>query len=118
MWGRSVALRGQLGPVYVCEDSLTGAQVKQLHSLGSNKIIAADLATDLSPELAEVVTKTVFLFTPRVCSNFIVTNVASGQTSSYDGHTLAQPHVTQQAKDVINSLGRKQVFFSRQSTLA
>ena len=61
--------------------------------------------------MAEVVTKTVFLFTPRVCSNFIVTNVASGQTSSYDGHTLAQPHVTQQAKDVINSLGAVQVFF-------
>ena len=46
--------------------SLIGAQVKQLHSLGSNKIIAADLVTDLSPELAEVVTKTVFLFTPPI----------------------------------------------------
>ena len=58
--------------------------------------------------MAEVVTKTMFLFTPRVCSNYIC-------TSSYDGHTLAlaqpQPHVTQLAKDVINSLGAVQVFF-------
>ena len=107
MWGRSTVLSGQLGPVYVLEDSLTQAQVKQLHNLGSNTITAT--MTELSTELTEVSGKTVFLFSPRVWSNFICTNVSSAQVSTFDGHTLAKPHKTQEAKDVINSLGGIQV---------
>ena len=37
MWGKSGALLGQLGPMYVFDDLLSPANVKQLHALGSNR---------------------------------------------------------------------------------
>ena len=111
MWGRSEPLRGQLGPIYVFEDFLTVSQVKFLHNLGSNKTLTSEQSTESPSEAGELVSRLIFNFSSRVCSNFVCTNLSPGHPSSYDGHTLASPHTTTDAKDIINCLGGIQVIF-------
>ena len=109
MWGRSEPLRGQLGPSYVFEDFLTGSQVKFLHNLGSNKTLTSEPSSESPSEAGELVSKLIFNFSSRVCSNFVCTNLSPSHPSSYDGHSLATPHTTKDAKDIINCLGGIQV---------
>ena len=109
MWGRSEPLRGQLGPCYVFEDFLTGSQVKFLHNLGSNKTLTSEPSSESPSEAGELVSKLIFNFSSRVCSNFVCTNLSPSHPSSYDGHSLATPHTTKDAKDIINCLGGIQV---------
>ena len=52
-----------------------------------------------------------FCYSARVCSNFICTNLAPSRGASYDGHTLATPRRTFDARDIINCLGGIQVLF-------
>ena len=111
MWGRSMCLQGQLGPVYVLDDCLSSNQVKLLHNLGSNKTLSSELSIESSPELTEVAAKIIFSYSARVCSNFICTNLSPSQSSNFDGHTLAKPQQTSDAKDAINCLGGIQVLF-------
>ena len=110
MWGRASVLRGQLGPVYVLEEALTSAQVRALHGLGSNRTVTGDLG-EAGTDLGDLASKIVCCFSSRVCSNFVCTNLAPGQGSSCDGHTLARPWRTWDAKDIINCLGGIQVLF-------
>ena len=111
MWGRSTPLKGQLGPLYVFEDFLSASHVKFLHNLGSNRTLTSEQSSDSPSETGELVSKLVFNFSSRVCSHFICTNLSPSQPSSYDGHSLATPHSTTDAKDVINCLGGIQVTF-------
>ena len=94
MWGRSTNLGGQLGPVYVFEEFLASSQIRSLHTLGSNKI----LTTEIISEMNELTSKLVLCFSSLVCSNFVVTNLAPDNRSGFDGHTLANPHQTSDAK--------------------
>ena len=112
MWGRASVLQGQLGPVYVIEDCLTLGQLRLLHNLGSNRTLTSDAGVEAGSELAEVCGRMVCCYSARVCSNFVCTNLApSANSATFDGHTLAQPWRTTDAKDVINALGGIQVFF-------
>eukprot|EP00090_Calanus_glacialis_P023550 TRINITY_DN363_c0_g1_i1.p1 TRINITY_DN363_c0_g1~~TRINITY_DN363_c0_g1_i1.p1 ORF type:complete len:2732 (-),score=430.45 TRINITY_DN363_c0_g1_i1:184-7587(-) len=111
MWGKSSALHGQLGLIYVFEDSLTANQVRILHNLGSNKTISSEQVLESQTESTDIMTKMIFNYSSRVCSNFICTNLAPSQISSFDGHTIATPFSTYDAKDVINCLGGIQVLF-------
>ena len=111
MWGKSSALHGQLGLIYVFEDSLTANQVRILHNLGSNKTISSEQVLESQTESTDIMTKMIFIYLSRVCSNFICTTLAPSLISSFDGHTIATPFSTYDAKDVINCLGGIQVLF-------
>ena len=104
MWGTAGPLVGQLGLLHVLEDCLTASQVSLLHGQGSNKSLALEGDTEAG-EVAELLPKLVLTYSARVCSSLVVTNLAPGLGEQYEGHTLAPPHVTRDARDVINCLG-------------
>ena len=110
MWGNATPLRGQLGLLHVFDDSVTASQVSMLHSAGSNKVLSTEGEVEAG-EVAEVLAKLVFTYSARVCSSLVVTNLAPGLGDQYEGHTLAMPNITRDARDVINCLGGVQVLF-------
>ena len=110
MWGPARPLHGQLATTAIWEESLGPNQVAALHGLGPDRGPGQE-GGDVEEGGADLAAKLVILYSPRVCSHTTVTNLAPAQLASYDGHTLATPITTHQARDSIHCLGGVQVLF-------
>ena len=94
---------------------MAASQAKLLHSLGANLPLQHHPDADTNADVSDLLAKLVFNYSSRVCFNMVATNLApsaaSHTTAALDGHTLATPYTTSDAKDVLNCLGGIQVLF-------
>ena len=87
-------------------DAISGAQAKLLHTLGPNQGLAF-ASDDDSPDVADLLGRVVFFYSARAAHNCVCPNLHA--PTRYEAHVTAEPHCTQDIKDVINCIGGIQV---------
>ena len=115
LWGKSCSLGGQVGMVACFGDALSAAQAKLLHTLGPSQGLGT-ASDDDPPEVADLLGRVVFFYSARAAHNCVCPNLHS--PGRYEAHVTAEPHCTQDIKDVVNCIGGIQVLFPLLETAA
>lgn len=104
-------LIGQVGVMSCLSDAVTASQAKLLHRLGPNQFFSFSCGAgrEDDPEVAEVMGKVVFYFSPRAAHNNLCPNLAD--PALYEATVMAKAFSTQDVKDVINCIGGVHVLF-------
>jgi hypothetical protein len=101
LWGKPVSLSGQMGMICCFQDALAPNLVKTLHEMGPNNGLS--FASEDSQEAIDIQNRLAFFYSARACRNNICPNLHPPH--NYEGHINAQPHCTDDVKDVINCIG-------------
>ena len=101
LWGKPVALSGQLGMITCFQDALSSHLIKVLHDMGPNN--GLNFASEDSPDALDVHNRLVFFYSARACRHQVCPNLHPPH--HYEAHVGAKPHVTHDVKDVVNCIG-------------
>ena len=114
LWGKAIALVGQIGMICCFKDALSPTDTAMLHALGPNRGLAFPQGED-HQEVIDFMNKIVFFYSAsaihansNVCPN-LKTSVSGGST--YEAQVFTTSHSVRDVKDVINCIGGVQILF-------